>query len=175
MQLFLNLCRSSLSPFENAVAPNTPWSVLYYRLPHTATKKSVLPLIIDTICQPSEDIVCFYPELFFGALPPPLLFLLGAPPCPPTPGLLGSLMSLLPGLTFMLFCGPPASLSAAASSSSGLVFEGSKAASECAAPSSEPDLAYSVDRGLSESLSCASFCANRAGVVETNRGRMTWA
>lgn len=174
IQLLLNICISSLKNYENAVAPNTPWSVAYYRLLCTAIKP-VQSFVMYLICRPSEDNACFYPELFFGALPPPLLFLLGAPPCPPTPGLLGLLTSLLPGLTFILFCGPPASLSAVASSSSGLVFEGSKAASECAAPSSEPDLAYSVDRGLSESLSCASFCANRTGVVETKRGRMTWA
>ena len=114
-------------------------------------------------------VVYAYPELFFGALPPPLPFFSGAPPCPPTSGLFGSLISLLPGLTFRLFFFPPASCSADASASSGDVFEESKAALVCAAPSSEPDLAYSVDRGLSESLSCASFCANRVGVVETKR------
>lgn len=112
-----------------------------------------------------------YPVLFLGALPPPLLFFSGAPPFPPTSRLLGSLTSLLPGLTFKLFCGPPASRSAVASASSGLVLLGSKAASECAAPSSDPDLAYSVDRGFSESLSCASFWARHAGVVLTKRGR----
>jgi hypothetical protein len=112
-----------------------------------------------------------YPVLFLGALPPPLLFLSGAPPFPPTSGLFGSLTFLLPGLAFRLFCGPPASFSAVASASSGLVCLGSKAASECAAPSSEPDLEYSVDRGFSESLSCASFWAKRAGVVLTKRGR----
>jgi hypothetical protein len=113
-----------------------------------------------------------YPELFFGALPAPLLFFSGAPPGP-TGSLLGSLISLFPGLTFKLFCFPPASRSASASSASGDVFEGSKAVSECAAPSSEPDFAYSVDRGFSESLSCASFCANRAGLVERKRERAT--
>jgi hypothetical protein len=106
----------------------------------------------------------------FGALPPPLCFLSGAPPLPPAPGLLGSLMSLLPGLAFSELSFPPCSRSAVASASSGLVLLGLKAASELAAASSDPDFEYSVDRGFSESLSCASFCARRRGVVLRKRG-----
>jgi hypothetical protein len=109
------------------------------------------------------------PPPLFGALPPPLPFLLGAP-TPPAPGSFGSLISLLPGLAFKELSLPPASLSAVASASSGLVFLGLNAASELAAASSDPDFEYSVDVGLSESLSCESFAANRAGVMLMKRG-----
>jgi hypothetical protein len=106
----------------------------------------------------------------FGALPPPLCFLAGAPPLPPTPGLFGSLISGLLGLAFNELSLPPCSPSAVASASSGLVLLGLKAASDFAASSSDPDFEYSVDRGTSESLSCASFCAKRVGVVLRKRG-----
>jgi len=79
-------------------------------------------------------------------------------------------MSLLPGLAFSELSLPPASLSAVASASSGLVFLGLKAASELAAASSEPDFEYSVEVGFSESLSCESLAANRAGDVLRKRG-----
>jgi hypothetical protein len=106
----------------------------------------------------------------FGALPPPLCFFSGAPPWPPTPGLFGSLIPGLLGLAFNALSLPPCSPSAVASASSGLVLFGLKAASDCAAASSDPDFEYSVDRGTSESLSCASFCAKRVGVMLRKRG-----
>jgi hypothetical protein len=76
----------------------------------------------------------------------------------------------LPGLAFNALSLPPCSLSAVASASSGLVLLGLKAASELATASSDPDFEYSVERGTSESLSCASFWAKRVGVVLIKRG-----
>lgn len=119
---------------------------------------------------PSFDLRNVQP--FFGALPPPLDFLSGAP-LPPAFGSLGLLTSSFPGLTLSELSFPPASLSAVASADSGLVLSGLNAASELAASWSEPDLEYSFDRGLRESLSCVSFDASLIGVVERKRGVTT--
>jgi len=105
---------------------------------------------------------------FLGALPPPLGFFGGALLLPPAFGFFGWLISGFPGLTFSE--SPPPSFSAVCFSVSGFVWLGLNAVLECAAASSDPDLLYSVDRGLSESLSWASFWASRVDVVLRKRG-----
>ena len=109
----------------------------------------------------------------FGALPPPLVFVLTPSDAPPSWLSLGLLTSGFAGLAFN---GSPSALwllpsaSAVFSADSGLVLLGLKAASEAAAASSEPDLEYSVERGFRESLSCASLLARRGAVVLRKRG-----
>lgn len=109
----------------------------------------------------------------FGALPPPLVFVLFPDEAPPSSLSLGLLTSGFAGLAFN---GSPSALSllpsasAVFSADSGLVLLGLKAASEAAAESSEPDLEYSVERGFRESLSCESLLAKRGAVVLRKRG-----
>jgi hypothetical protein len=113
-----------------------------------------------------------FPPLF-GALPPPLCFVLTPDDAPPSWAGLGLLTSGLPGLTSNGSLSALSAFPSAAdvrSADSGLVLLGLKAASDAAAESSDPDLEYSFERGLRESLSLESFEANRGAVVQRKRG-----
>lgn len=109
----------------------------------------------------------------FCGLPPPELFSLGLFCAPPSCASLALLTPGLLGLTSKLF--PPPSFSACWFSPSGDVLLESKAAFDCAASPSEPDLEYSLEATLMESLSWESFRAKEEGVELKQRwASMGW-